>query len=443
MEKIVFPFILISAISSLLIYSYFSPRRYFIGDDFPLLISAQNIKSIFLPVGAHFRPVVRMHFLLSSIFGDSPVFFNFLSLFLHILATFSFYLVLKEEYNKKFSIFASLLFFSLFTYNETVFWISSIGVIYSFFFSMLSIYFFKRGKQLVSLLFLLLSSLSYETWAFIPFYFILSKRKNFLLIFSSILLSIFNFLFVISSPDRIHSYGSFPPLNEIPARISYYLYKNLFPFSYLSRSSIIYFAFFVTLALFLYFVFKVKERILLPSLLYFIPCLIFLMSRYIPSRFFYSPSASTSVILSFFILEKRPLRYILLAGMVYLSIISPIINYLDGMDYLHYSLMHKTIVDHGRRVIEDIKMGDEVLIINRFSIPLTKMAVESVKGSPKTFLHRGKGIGGLIDLDVFVNFLLKKKGLKSIPLAKEKGLKTIVIGNGNFVSKYSFNVKKR
>lgn len=411
------------------------------GDDFPLLISAQNIKNILLPVGAHFRPVVRAHFLLSFIFGHHPFFFNLLSLFLHISATFSFYLALKEEYNKKFSIFASLIFLSLFTYNETVFWISSIGVIYSFLFSLLSIYFFKKGKKFVSLLFLLLSSISYETWVFLPLYFILSKRKNLLLIASSSLLLVLNFLFVISSPGRIHSYGSFPPLDEIPARISYYLYKNFLPFSYLSRNGIIYFAFFVTLAFFFYVVFKEKGRFLLPSLFYFIPSLIFLMSEYIPSRFFYFPAASISVTLSFFIFEKRQWRYILLTGIIYLSVVSPIINYLDGIDYLYYSIMHKTIVDHGSKVMEDIKMGDKVLIINRFSTPLTKMAVDSVKGSPKVFLHRGKGIGGLIDLDVFVNFLLKKKGLKAVPLSTEKGLRTIVIGNGNFVSKYSFEVK--
>lgn len=411
------------------------------GDDFPLFVSAQNLKSVFQPIGAHLRPIVRIHLFLSNFVGTSPVIFNFLSILLHIFTSLSLYLVLKE-YNKKISLFSSLFFFSLFAYNEAIFWISAIGIVYSLLFSLLSIYFFEREKYLFSLIFLVLSFFSYETWIVLLFYFILSRKKKILPITSSIILLVLHLLMAISSHDKILSYGGLPSFNEIPARIFYYFYKNFFPFSYISKSPLIYLASFVFFVFLFYLTFKTRENFLLPFLFYFVPASIFLLSRYIPSRFFYFPVLSVAIFLSYIIFEKKPWSLIVLPAIIYLSILSPIINYLDGIDYHQYSLMHKAIVNEGRRLMEEIQPGDKITLVNRLSLPLTEISANSVKGSPKIFLHRGKGIGGLIDLDVFVNFILKGKGLMNVPLTEEEGSKIIVIGKKNFVSKYSFKVEK-
>lgn len=411
------------------------------GDDFPLLVSAQNLKSIFQPIGVHFRPVVRIHFFLSNLVGTRHIIFNFLSIFLHIFASFSLYLVLKE-YNKKISLFSALLFFSLFAYNEAIFWISAIGIVYSLLFSLLSIYFFKREKYLFSLLFLVLSSFSYETWIVLPFYFVLSRKKKILLITSSIILLVLHLFIAFYSHGQILSYGGLASFNEIPARIFYYFYKNFFPFSYISTTPIVYITSFVFVSLFFYLTLKNKEEFLLPFLFYFVPSSVFLLSRYIPSRFFYFPALSVAIFLSYIFFEKRPWSLLVLPAIIYLSILSPVINYLDGIDYHQYSLIHKAVVNEGKRLMEEIQPGNKITLVNRLSLPLTEISVNSVKGSPKIFLHRGKGIGGLVDIDVFVNFILKGKGLMNIPLTEEEGSKIIVIGNRNFVSKYSFKVVK-
>jgi|GEM_PF-2484510 len=441
-ENFLLLFILLSAIATLIIYIYFSFKRYFIGDDFPLLLSAKNLKSIFHPLGPHFRPIVRAHFLLSNIFGDSPVFFNFLSLILHLFATVSLYLVLKEEYNKKFSLFTSLIFFSLFAYNEAIFWVSSVGVVYSLLFSLLSIYYTRKEKYFLSVIFLLLSSFSYETWLVLPLYFLLSKKRSITLIISSITLLGFHSLFALFSSEKILSYGGFPPLDEIPLRILYYFYKNLFPFSYLSKGIFLTIGFLTFIALSLYSLIKYREKFLLPFLFYFVPSAIFLMSKYIPSRFFYFPLVSIATLLSCSIFKKKPWRYLSLPFIIYLSILSPVINYLDGLDYLEYSKLHRVFIDEGRRLMKDLKAGDKVVIVNRVSLPMPEIAENSVKGRPKLFLHRWRGIGGLIDLNVFTNFIFWEKGMKSTPIPGGKDCKIIIIGNGDFVSEYSFKVEE-
>lgn len=444
LEKFIFILVLLSALLTFTIYVYFSPQRYFMGDDFPLLLSAQSFESIFQPVGAHFRPILRIHFFIfNKIFKFYPFFFNFLSIILHIFVSYSLYLVVKEKINKKSAIFSSFFFFLLFPYNEAIYWVSAVGVVYSLLFSLLSIYFFNKNRSFLSLLFLLLASFSYETWIILPFYFIFSKNKNYLLLtITSFSLIALQLVFAILSSERIYSYGGFPSLKEIPPRIFYYFYKNFFPFSYISYSP------FVSLLSILFIVFSIYGLLhyikifFLPFLFYFIPSLIFLMSYYIPSRFFYFPTVSFVILIAILSFEKKIWRLISSTIIVYLSILSPIINYLDGLDYLHYSMMHKSIIDQGEKLLEEVKPGDKILLINTFSVPLSKISANSVKGCPKIFLHRGKGIGGLIDLEVFINFVLWKKGMRSVKLEEKQNGKKIVIGNGDFVSEYHFEVVK-
>ncbi len=442
LEKIVFLFILISAISTLLIYFYFSTQRYFMGDDFPLLVSARSLKSIFLPIGDHFRPIVRIHFLLSRIFGFYPIPFNILSLFLHIFASFFLYLVLKEEWDKKFALFASLVFFSLFSPNESIHWISSVGVIYCLLFALLSIYFFKKEKMLLSIFFMILSSFSYEVWCVLPFYFLLSKKRNLFIIITSLILILVHvsiFVLLRFSPG---SYGGMPYLNQLPLRISYYLFKTLFPFTPFLENSVFPLIFILSIPFLIYLFLKNRDKALLPIVFYFIPATIFLASYHIASRFFYFPALSIGVFITALFFLKKPYKYIGFLTILYLSTLSPLLNYFDGIDYLQYSLKFKSIINEGEKILSGLENGDRITVINRFSTSLTEETARTIRGRAKLFLHRGKGIGGLIDLDVFVNFLLKKKGMKSVPLSKEEGVKIIVIGKGDFVSKYSFEVRK-
>jgi hypothetical protein len=192
----------------------------------------------------------------------------------------------------------------------------------------------------------------------------------------------------------------------------------------------------------LYFLIKYKEKFLLPFLFYFVPSAIFLMSKYIPSRFFYFPLVSIAILLSCLIFQKKPWCYLSLPFIIYLSILSPIINYLDGLDYLEYSKLHRAVINEGEKLLEGVRPGDKIVIVNRFSLSMTEIAVKFLKGTPKVFLHRGKGIGGLVDLAIFTNFILWEKGMRSVAMPRGKDCRIIIIGNGDFVSEYSFKVEE-
>ncbi len=442
LEKIALLLLLISTFVSFSIYVYFSTKKYFMGDDFSLLLSTYNLKGLLIPIGNHFRPIVRLHFLFNKFFGFNPFIFNILSLFLHFLASFSLYLVLKEEKEKKFALFVVLIFFSFFAHNESFYWISAIGVLYCFIFALLSIYFLKKDKIILSIFFMFLSSFCYETWLVLPVYFAMAKRKNFLLQFSSFFLILFHFFISIKFKFYLASYGGFAPLKEIPMRISYYLFKSLFPFSSISEKSIFAFVFILFIPFFIYIVLKKGEKILIPFIFYFVPATMFLMSHFIGSRFFYFPVVSIAMAIGYIFFSKNPYNYLGFFIILYISILSPLLNYLDGKDYLEYSLKFKSIIDSGRSLLSGFKEGDVVTVINRFSRSLTEETARAVRGSVKLFLHRGKGIGGLIDLEIFVNFILRERGLKSEPFSGDEKGKRIIIGKGDFVSKYKFQILK-
>lgn len=446
-NKIILWSLIAAAVITFIVYFYFSFSGYFLGDDFPYLVeSSGNLRNLFSPQSnVHFRPVERLHLSLGNIFGFQPVFFNLLSLFLHVFAAFTMYLALKEIYDKQTGLFSSLLFFIIFSYNETLYWIAQAQVIYCLIFAFLAIYYHSKNKPEHALLFVLLSSFSYSVWVVLPVYFLFAGRKKLMFFLSLSVVGLHVFIMMFFDLP-VQYYGPLKDITELPLRVMYCLYKTIFPFSGLDVGIPILLLFLVVVGVSLYLFIKKTKFSILFLVFYFVPAAVYLLSYHIPSRFFYFPAVGIALVITLsFLKVKKP--YNLIGGVLilYLAIMSPFINYYDGVDYSSYSHEFKLVVMEGKDRLRHVQPGDKVVLINRFSesIPRKYIKDNLLVGRLKLLFNRQNAIGGLMYPKDLVDYVLLKRKLKGLPLEDRTGAKTVTIGSGAFVSEYSFTVAER
>jgi hypothetical protein len=435
------------AVITFIIYFYFYFSGYFLGDDFPYLIeSSGSLRNLFSPQSnVHFRPVERLHLSLTNVFGFQPVFFNLLSLLLHVFAAFTMYLALKEIYNKNIALFSALLFFIIFSYNETLYWIAQAQVIYCLIFAFLAIYYHKKGKIIPALLFVILSSFSYSLWVILPVYFLFAGRKK-MMFFLSLFVVGLHVLIMMFFALPIQYYGPLKNIEELPLRVMYCLAKTIFPFSRLEVGIPILLFFLLVVGVSLYFFIK-KTKFSLPFLVfYFVPAGIYLLSTHIPARFFYFPAVAIAIVLTLsFLSVKKPYNYIGGILILYVAVMSPFINYYDGVDYNNYSHEFKRVIMEEGDKLRDLQTGDKVVLINRFpeSIPQKYISENLLVGRLKLLFNRQKAISGLIYPKDLVNYVLLERKLKGVPINDRAGAKRISMGNRGVVSEYCFIVAER
>lgn len=158
----------------LLVLTFFilSPMlgNYFVGDDFTWLrwaaeggISTSQLWQYFTQSdGFFYRPGTKTLFaLLYPVFWLNPVVYHVISLILHaIVVILIFVLAKKILRNFGLSVLAAFLFVMLSSYHEAVFWISSIGHLFSGMFVLLSLWLFTLWEEKKKLVFFVLSLVS-------------------------------------------------------------------------------------------------------------------------------------------------------------------------------------------------------------------------------------------------------------------------------------------
>ena len=151
----------LSALASTGIYLH-RAGNYFFGDDFELLADAYRGVTLFEPVSAHLRPLVRLWFELLALW-PTATFVHLASLGIHaggslIVAWF----VRSVGQSPRVAATAGLLFYGSFLANEAVYWISAVGVIVCVGFSVLALIADLKGRTWVALGMLVLASLVLE-----------------------------------------------------------------------------------------------------------------------------------------------------------------------------------------------------------------------------------------------------------------------------------------
>ena len=442
-DRVILIFLIGISLFYLVFLIYYSSNCYFSRDDFPLFVeSFRPVDHILTPLGkAHFRPIIKLHFYLHYIIGFSPFLFNLINVLLHLFSVLLLFKILLKYYSPKISLYASLLFFNIFTYNEILFWISQVQLLYCLIFSLICIHFFHEKKKVHVILFLVLASFSYELWILLPVFFIFSKGEKRTVIIVSVFLVFFNIGVIKWFQMDISSYGGLPGIEDIPHRIVFFISKTVAPFFNADHLSSVLLSFVLVVASISFYIYK-RQKALLPLIFYFVPAALFLLSFYLPSRFFYYSAISIAILMAWLHSSKRILKTIGNLLILYLMIISVVLNYLDGMDYLRYSQEHKKIILQGKS-ISQLEEGDRIRLLNCVDEPLPEMYSRIKRGRPKLLFKRRRGIGGLIDPDILVDFLLFRKGLRALPVEKSQDLKIVVFGSGRLVSDYSFEVQKR
>lgn len=461
-ENPVITIALIGSIISAGIYTLFAFNIFYLFDDFQLLIEAKKylFKSLFLPIGVHLRPIMRAHFLiLSHVSLYSYTISNLISLLLFFATVLSFYLIIKEIYNKKTALLSSLFLIILSPYNEAVYWISANGVLYNFLFLNLSLLFYLKNKKVYSIFFLLLSYFSYETWLLIipiVIFHKISKRekvKNIIfepLLISSSILILLQFLTNIFFHFSLTSYGTIKSIEELPYRIMVYLLRAISPF-YTPSYLIFVIVLIISVLLAVFFIIKSRFdfKISFPLILYFGTSFIFLLSAKIGSRFYFITSAGLSIIIAIILLKiintKNkviiPITYFL---SFYLIFVSSLSLYIDGVDYLGISKVYKNLIKEGEHNLKNVKEGEKIILEDRVDDKLLiNYFLKSVIKKRKLIYYRENSIGGFIYLNDYVDFLLIKKDLVSKKTDCKNIDKIIVIGKKqNTFRKYCFIVKK-
>lgn len=440
---IIYPLI-ISALAAFAIYLGFS-TNYFLGDDFELLVQAINGVSLFKPVSVHIRPVLRLHFQLVKIFGSNPFLFHLLSLFLHMVASISLYIFLKDLYSQTTALISSLFFFLIFRANEVVFWISAAGILYCFIFSFLSMHFYLRRKVWLSGIFLILALFSYELWVVIPVVFLIF-RKDRLLLYSSFMLGVLFFILeYFKLGPFLGKYGGFS-LKQLPFRMTVYIWKTVSPFGGLPPEPIFFFMFIALLGVLVYFITKKDIKLILPLAIYLTSSFILSFSSIIPSRFYYFPVGAMVIFLALGLessLKEIRVISVFLAG--YFLVISPVILYLDGKDYRNFSTMHLKLMLTTEQLLEGAVPGDRVEYKIGKLPDFTRLYLSSIKGTAKIVFVRKRALGRLIYPEDLITLSLWKRGLRPqfAPCNHFYPSIDVIIGEPPPVHRICFTVSKR
>lgn len=144
--------------------------NFFVGDDFTWLrwvsTGSNNLTQIlhyFTQAGGFFyRPGTKIYFqVMYNIFWLNPVVYHVVSLIAHfIVVSLVFLLVRKIFKSYNLAVLAGFLFSLLSGYSEAIFWISSVGHVFSVMFVLLSIYLFMFWNEKRNLIFFILSLFS-------------------------------------------------------------------------------------------------------------------------------------------------------------------------------------------------------------------------------------------------------------------------------------------
>ena len=183
----------------------FSPMlsNFFVGDDFTWLRWAADCTNNCSPMeriisyftssnGFFFRPGTKAYFyIMESVFWLNQVVYHAVSLFLHFAVSFLFYLLAQRVFkNKLLATLSAALFLILSGYTEAVFWISSVGHLFTTFFALLSllsfIYWDEKKKiyyYILSIVFLSLGLMFHEMGMVIPLLILSYKAKDGVFVF--------------------------------------------------------------------------------------------------------------------------------------------------------------------------------------------------------------------------------------------------------------------
>jgi hypothetical protein len=268
------------------------------------------------------------------------------------------------------------------------------------------------------------------------------RKKRTIFIFSLLLLAGQAVLYKSLSISPT-AYGTFKSLKEIPLRLIFYLYRTFNPFLTIYSNFIGLLIFLLLTAAAIWFFLREKEKIkvMVPASFYFVPGTIFLLSEKISSRFFYFPVLAISLTLVLIFLKSKKLSAVAGLLIAYLALVSPVVNYLDGLDYMNFSLEYRKLVEEGRRKLLPAKPGEVVLMINRVSISYPRYYTFHRRGRLKLLFERTGGLGGLMFLHEYANFLLYPEGMEGIPSEKCRPDRIVVIGKQRPVSSYCFKIK--
>ena len=418
-------------------YVYFALVRFFMLDDFPLLVRSGDLASVVETIGGRLKPVARFHFFLFSWISMSPVWFNLVSLGLHATAAVSLYLALRELYGDRISKIAGLVFFIHFSYNEAVAWVSAVPVVYCLIFCCLSVFFVESKRWRPAVAVLILASLSYELWLVLPLFFTL--RKEWRLAAVGFGLAAVHGLTAWWVGFSAAGYGGLPALSELPLRIVFYLYRMFLPFSSLPGILLAVVLVILMTAILGFGLRRRFEWVVFPFTWYMVPAAVFLFSSYLPSRFFYFPAAAVAVGAALLMGLRHPLRLVGYVVIGYLVLMSLPIHVLDGIDYRDFSREGERLLRQGQPAL-GLKAGDTVLLVNRVNRSFPKEYTRRLRGRPKLLFERKGGLGGLIYPGDYVDFLLLPRGLRAEPHDDCGDARRLEIGSGPVVSTHCFIV---
>ncbi|MBI3985205.1 MAG: O-antigen ligase family protein [Candidatus Levybacteria bacterium] len=183
----------------------FSPMlaNFFVGDDYTWLRWAADCTNNCSPLdriisfftqsnGFFFRPGTKVYFyVMESVFWLNQAVYHAVSLFLHFGVSFLFYLLSKRVFKSKLlAVLSAFLFLILSGYTEAVFWISSVGHLFTAFFALLSLLLFIQWDEkkkvylyILSVISLSLGLMFHEMGIVIPLLIIAYKAKEGILSF--------------------------------------------------------------------------------------------------------------------------------------------------------------------------------------------------------------------------------------------------------------------
>lgn len=185
--------LLILILSTFCVYSNALFNK-FVWDDklivFSDVVQEGNILSVFSPTAHHkdlqsklYRPIRDVLFIFENkIAGNSPYFYHFISILLHILnVVIIFYILKKLTGLPAFSFIVTILWTLHPVNSETVYWVKNQGELLYVFFLFLAFYLFLKGQFFIPTVLFIFSLLSKETAVIFPFlivlYLVLYKIK--------------------------------------------------------------------------------------------------------------------------------------------------------------------------------------------------------------------------------------------------------------------------
>lgn len=239
-------------ISALVLIIYInSLGNQFVSDDIGAILQNPQIKSVeylFNPIWGFANQI--HYFVLSNVFGPSPLVFRFLNILFHMGNSILIFFLLKAFYGKRVALFGSVIFASHPVFVESVTWISGGPYArYTFFFLASFLFYLKRNLHkrfyavsiLLFFICLQINEKAIPLWLLFPFfeYFQKSLLKNWKLLVPYFVLSLiytaihFGRLSLrregLAQDYQQESLGLDNPLVQIPIAISEYLKLLIWP----------------------------------------------------------------------------------------------------------------------------------------------------------------------------------------------------------------------